>query len=78
MKTTKSILLLVLLMISAVACKYDDAELWDKVNSLDDRVTSIEGRLSQMNSDINAISVIVNALQDKVYVSSVEQNEDGY
>lgn len=78
MKTTKSILLLVLLMISAVACKYDDAELWDKVNSLDDRVTSIEDKLKAMNSDISALQALANALQNKVYVESVEYKDDGY
>ena len=63
-------LLLTLLLISVVACKYDDDALWNKVNSLDERVTSIEGKLTQMNSDINAISVIVNALQNNVYVEN--------
>ena len=62
----------------AVACKYDDGKLWDKVNSLDDRLTSIETQLSQMNSDINSISAIVNALQNKVYVTSVNEVENGY
>lgn len=65
-------------MVAAVACKYDDGELWDKVNSLDDRLTSIETQLSKMNSDINSISTIVNALQNKVYVTSVDEVENGY
>lgn len=78
MKTTKSVLLLVLLMISVISCKYDDAELWDKVNSLDDRVTSIEDKLKAMNSDISALQALANALQNKVYVESVEYKTDGY
>lgn len=77
-KTFKSLMLLMSLMVAVVACKYDDGELWDKVNSLDDRLTSIESQLSQMNSDINSISTIVNALQNKVYVSSVNEVENGY
>lgn len=72
------LLLLTFLLIGVVACKYDDEALWNKVNSLDDRVTSIEGKLTQMNSDINAISVLVNALQNKVYVESVTEIENGY
>lgn len=63
---------------SAVACKYDDGELWNKVNSLDDRLTSIETQLSQMNSDISSLSTVVNALQNKVYVASVDEVENGY
>lgn len=65
-------------MVAAVACKYDDGELWDKVNSLDDRLTSIETQLSQMNSDISSLSTIVNALQNKIYVTSVDEVENGY
>ena len=40
MKAFKFISQLVLLLICTTACsEYDDGELWDKVNSLDDRVT---------------------------------------
>lgn len=77
-KSLKSLLLLAFLMVSAVACKYDDGELWNKVNSLDDRLTSIETQLSQMNSDISSLSTVVNALQNKVYVASVDEVENGY
>ena len=73
----KRLLLWTLLLISAVACKYDDEALWDKVNSLDDRVTSLEEQLSQMNSDINSMSTIVNALENSVTVSNVTNNTDG-
>lgn len=70
--------LLMLLLIGVGACKYDDEALWDKLNSLEDRIESLEGQLSQMNSDISSISVLTNALQNKVTISKVEQTEDGY
>ncbi len=58
---------------------YDDGKLWDAVNSLDDRVTALESMMSRMNSDINSMSVIVNALQNNVYVTEVTQiSEDVY
>lgn len=75
---TKKLLLIALLLISVVGCKYDDGALWDKVYSLDERMTSVENKLSQMNADINSISVIVNALQNNIYVTSVEPTENGY
>lgn len=75
---TKNIWLWVLLVMTIVSCKYDDSELWDKVNSLDNRVTSLEEKLTQMNSDINTISVIVNALQNKVYVENLTELSNGY
>lgn len=74
---TKRLLLWMLLVIGAVACKYDDDALWDKVNSLDDRIASLEERLNQMNSDITSMSTIVNALENSVTVSNVKSNEDG-
>ena len=77
MKATKVVLLL-LAIVGAVACKYDDDALWDKVNSLDDRVSSIEKQLSQSNSEIQAIKTITDALQSKVYVKSVTETAAGY
>ena len=67
-----------LMIISAVSCKYDDSELWDRVNDLDDRLTSIESQLTKMNSNINSISSIVNALEGNVYVTKVTETADGY
>ena len=66
------------MIISAVSCKYDDSELWDRVNDLDDRLTSIESQLIKMNSNINSISSIVNALEGNVYVTKVTETADGY
>ena len=74
----KRILLFVFLLIGAVACKYDDDALWDKVNSLDDRISAIEQQLTQANSDISALSVAINALKNNVYVSEVKAVEGGY
>lgn len=71
-------MLLAFLLVGVGACKYDDDALWDKVNSLDDRVTAVEGQLEQTNSGLSAISTILNALQDNVYVESVTETEDGY
>ena len=76
---TKSIWLWVLLVITAVSsCKYDDGELWDKVNSLDNRVTNIEEQLTQMNTNISSISTIVNAIDDNLFITSLEETANGY
>lgn len=75
----KSIWLLLLAAVVCLsACKYDDDELWEKVNSLDDRVTSIEQRLSDLNQDLSAANTILTALQNNVYVQSVTPTENGY
>lgn len=72
-------LILGLLCITAVSCsKYDDSELWGKVDDLDKRVTTIESQLTQMNSDIQAIRALLDAQQNKVSILRVEDTSDGY
>lgn len=66
-----------LLLVGVVACKYNDDDLWNKINSLDDRIASLEDRLNQMNSDITSMSTIVNALENSVTVSNVKNKDDG-
>lgn len=70
----------VALLLCAVfgSCKYDDGEIWDKVNSLENRIVEIETKLSQINTNISSLTTIVSALQNKVYVESVESKDDGY
>lgn len=75
---TKKLFLWLLVTFSAISCKYDDGELWDKVNSLEDRLENVEKTLTSMNSEISSISTIVNAIQNNVFVKSVKQTEDGY
>ena len=77
-KSFKNAMLLAFVIFAAVACKYDDGELWDKVNSLDQRLNNVESKLSQINSDISSLSTVVNALQNHVYVKSVDDVENGY
>ena len=74
----KVLLALAVLAGIASSCKYDDGELWDNVNDLSNRVTSLEATTKQINSDIAAMQSIISALQNKVYVSKVEDLEDGY
>ena len=74
----KKILFSLLVLLGLSACKYDDDALWEKVNSLDNRVTSIEQQLTEMNTNINSVSLIVNALQEKVYVTRVQTVSQGY
>lgn len=78
MKAVKHVCLLVLLVGITSCSKYDDGELWNKVNSLDDRVSSIENQLKALNDDITSISAIVKALQDRLYLTNVVTLVDGY
>lgn len=79
MKEFKFVCKVMLVLLCMSACsKYDDSELWNKVNSLDDRVASIESRLESLNSDITSIRSIVTALQNKLYLTNVTTLGDGY
>ena len=76
---TRSIWLWVLLLVTAISgCKYDDADLWNKVNSLDDRVTSLEGTVESLNQQTTSLQTLINGVQNRLYISSVTSNENGY
>ena len=76
---TKSIWLWVLLLVTAISgCKYDDADLWNKVNSLDDRVASLEETVNNLNQQTTSLQTLINGVQNRVYISSVTSNGNGY
>ncbi len=77
MKKFCNILIVAIMSTGLFGC-YDDSGLWDAFNDLEDRVTNIETQLSEMNKDLSNLSAIVNALQNKVYVSSINETENGY
>lgn len=79
MKRFKFIFHVVLLLTIATSCsKYDDDELWDKVNSLDDRVTSIEDQLESLNSDIVSISGLADVLEKSLFITNIAMSDKGY
>ncbi len=66
-----------LIAVFITACsKYDDGDLWDKVNDLDTRVETLEKAAKTTNSDIESLRSLLTALQKNVYVSKVKQKED--
>ena len=78
MKHLKILLYLLISIACLWSCKYDDEDLWNKINSLEERIASLEEMLSNMNKDISSISTIVNALQDNITVTNIEQKENSY
>lgn len=64
--------------LTLASCEYDDSNLWNEVEEVKNRVTLLEEAAKKANGDISALQTIVNALQDKVYVTSVETSENGY
>lgn len=83
MKTLNVIKMAIIAVIASanlVACtdEYDDSELWDKVNSIDDRVTKIENSLKIYNENLTSLTAIVKALQEKRYVEGISYLTNGY
>lgn len=77
MKKLLSLLMCGLLLFGC-SDKYDDSALRNDLNDLENRVTKLEELCKQMNTNISSLQKIVNALQDNLSISKVEQISDGY
>ena len=77
MKKLLSLLMCGLLLFGC-SDKYDDSALRNDLNDLENRVTKLEELCKQMNTNISSLQKIVEALQDNLSISKVEQISDGY
>ena len=77
MKKLLSFLLCGLLLFGC-SDKYDDSALRNDLSDLENRVTKLEELCKQMNTNISSLQKIVDALQDNLSISKVEQISDGY
>ena len=59
-------------------CKYDDSDVWKKIDDHTARLTALESMCNNVNSDLVSLRSIVEALQNNVYVASVTQTGNGY
>ena len=66
------------LLLFGCSDKYDDSALRNDLNDLENRVTKLEELCTQMNTNISSLQKIVDALQDNLSISKVEQISDGY
>lgn len=69
--------MLIPLLFSAVSCTYDDTELKNKVNDLDERLTKLEETVKSINANVGSLMTIVNALEKEVKIDKVVSLEDG-
>ena len=53
------------------ACEYDDSEVWSTLNDYGNRISKLEALCAQMNTNISSLQTIVNALQQKDFITTV-------
>ena len=70
----KKFLLMILPLLAFSSCEYDDTDLKNRLDDLDDKVTEIAARVDALNSDVNALEQLISG---KRFISDVTQNEDG-
>lgn len=51
--------------------KFDDTDIWDKLNDHESRITALEELCKQMNTNITALQTIVEALEKNDYITNV-------
>ncbi len=78
MKKIYVLLLVAGITFSLSNCTYDDSALWNEMEQIKDRVSDLEESVLQTNEEIEALQAIINALQNNLYITSVEQTADGY
>src|SRR5690554_5306277 len=79
MKRFDLFLMITIFFILINSCsKYDNSEIMDSLNSLNNRVASIEDILEVMNNEINSVGSLAEALQQRLFVAEVVTTNNGY
>ena len=60
------------------ACSYDDSNIWDAVNGIENRVETLEKASTQMNTNIKTLQSLLEAAQNNISITSIEKTEGGY
>lgn len=74
MKKFSLFLSLFVMLASTFSCSYDDTDLWNKVDDLENRVTALEAAVGQLTKETAALQQFVD---NKLYIVSVETTDEG-
>jgi hypothetical protein len=66
------------LLLAGVAGCYDDGNLWNSVNELEEKVQALEEKVNRANNDIASIKTIVDALNAGKVITHVAETTTGY
>lgn len=64
--------------ISSCGDDYDDSEVRDRLDNVENRVTQLEEWCATVNNDIASLKGLITALENNDYVTGVETLENGY
>lgn len=65
-------------LLFAACSEYDDTDLLNRVDGLEQRVAELEETVAALNQDIAGVKTLVEAMQNNVYVSQIVEGETGY
>ena len=71
MKRLFTLCAIVVAVVVSSCSKFDDTDIWDKLNDHESRITALEELCKQMNTNITALQTIVEALEKNDYITNV-------
>ena len=71
MKRLFTLCAIVVAVVVSSCSKFDDTDIWDKLNDHESRITALEELCKQMNTNIDALQTIVEALEKNDYITNV-------
>lgn len=74
----KLFLLLAAVGVLFTACEYDDTELNNRIDGIEERLQELEETIEALNQDILGVQTLVEAMKNNVYISRIEEGETGY
>ena len=73
----KKLISFALVLIVVVGCIYDDSAINESLQNLENRVTKLENLCQKMNGDISSLQTIIEALQQKDFVTGTSVINEG-
>lgn len=71
MKRLFSLFAFILAICVSSCSKFDDTDIWDKLNDHEKRIVKLEELCKQMNTNITALQTLVEALEKRDYITNV-------
>lgn len=60
------------------ACSYDDSDLWDAVDGIENRVVNLEKASTRVNTNIKTLKSLLEAIQKNISITAVTPSTNGY